>query len=550
MIGPTGVGKTEIARRLARLAAAPFVKVEASKFTEVGYVGRDVESIVRDLVEVGVKLVREEELAKVRASAERIAEERLLDALLPAHAWLATPAARDATRERMREKLRAGALDDREVEIERARARSARRSRSSSPQGVEDMGGRAQGSDGRLPAEARRARGALKVRAGARAAARRGGAALIDTESVRERGDRARRADRASCSSTRSTRSRGASHKSADPTSRARACSATCCRSSRARACRPSTARVRTDHVLFIAAGAFHVSRPSDLIPELQGRFPIRVELEDLDEAAFVRILEEPHNALVKQYAGAARDRGRELEFKPDAVREIARIAAQVNARPRTSARGGCTPCSSGCSTRALFEAPDLGGRPWCSTRRACASACATSRGTASFRASSCRSAMEELIRKAKILVEALPYIRAFSDKTVVIKYGGAAMENDALKASFAKDVTLLRFIGVRVVIVHGGGPQIGELLERLGKPTEFVDGVRVTDDETMEVVEMVLGGQINARDRLADRRGGRAGDRPHRQGLRRVPARAQAARSRRTRPRPRRARPSASTSR
>jgi len=356
MIGPTGVGKTEIARRLAKLAAAPFVKVEASKFTEVGYVGRDVESIVRDLVEVGVKLVREEEMQKVRASAERIAEERLVDALYPRTPGAAGP---DATRERMREKLRAGELEEREVEID-VPERAGPTLEIFSPQGVEEMGVAFKDLMGGLLPKKTRAR-RVKV-AQARELLRDDEAArMIDNEAVREKAvqrveqtgivfiDEIDKIARRESQAGGPDVSREGVQRDLLPIVEGTSV-------------QTKHGSVRTDHVLFIAAGAFHVSRPSDLIPELQGRFPIRVELEDLDEAAFVRILEEPHNALVKQYQALLATEGVRLEFKPDAVREIARIAAQVNRSTENIGARRLHTVLERLLDETLFEAPDMGG--------------------------------------------------------------------------------------------------------------------------------------------------------------------------------------------
>jgi ATP-dependent HslUV protease ATP-binding subunit HslU len=323
MIGPTGVGKTEIARRLARLADAPFLKVEASKFTEVGYVGRDVESIIRDLTEIGIKLVGEEEAHKVGAQAERIAEERLLDALYPVTGGAD---AEHPTRERMREKLRSGELEAREVEIETAE-RSSPMLEIFTPQGTEEMGFSMRDLMGNMiPRKTRPRRMTVEQ---ARAVLRDEEAErLVDPDTVREQAVQ------------RVEQSGIVFVDEIDKIARRDAQGTDVSREGVQRDLLPiiegSTVQtkhgmVRTDHVLFIAAGAFHVSKPSDLIPELQGRFPIRVELTDLDESDFVRILEEPHNALIKQYKALLATEGVRLEFKPDAVTEIARVAFEVN---------------------------------------------------------------------------------------------------------------------------------------------------------------------------------------------------------------------------
>jgi ATP-dependent HslUV protease ATP-binding subunit HslU len=359
MIGPTGVGKTEIARRLAALADAPFLKVEASKFTEVGYVGRDVESIVRDLTEIGLKMVRDLEMQKVRASADRIAEERLLDALYPrpAGAEGQAPGA-GATRERLREKLRAGEFDSREVDIEAAE-RSMPVFEIFSPQGVEElgfnlkdlMGGLAPRRSRRRRMSVPRAREFLRDEEAER---------LVDPEAAREKAIRLVESssivfideiDKIARRETHGTDvSREGVQRDLLPLIEGSSV-------------QTKHGMVRTDHVLFIAAGAFHVSRPSDLIPELQGRFPIRVELEDLGEAEFVRILEEPRNALVKQYQALLATEGVRLEFKPDAIREIARIACQVNRETENIGARRLHTVLERLLDAVLFDAPDLGGQ-------------------------------------------------------------------------------------------------------------------------------------------------------------------------------------------
>ena len=358
MIGPTGVGKTEIARRLAKLAAAPFCKVEASKFTEVGYVGRDVESIVRDLVEVGLALVREEELEKVRASAERIAEERLLDALFPRKPGAISGL--DTTRERMREMLRAGELEEREVEIDLP-DRAGPGIDLFSPPGAGDLGvAMKEMMGGLLPKKTRPRR--VKV-AQARELLRDDEAGRrLDAEAIREKAVHRVEQSGIVFIDEIDKIARREGHGGPDVS-----------REGVQRDLLPIVegtsvatkhGAVRTDHVLFIAAGAFHTSRPSDLIPELQGRFPIRVELESLDEAAFVRILEEPHNALVKQYQALLATEGVELTFKPDAIREIARIAALVNQSTENIGARRLHTVLERLLDETLFEAPDSAGAP------------------------------------------------------------------------------------------------------------------------------------------------------------------------------------------
>ncbi len=355
MIGPTGVGKTEIARRLAKLAEAPFLKVEASKFTEVGYVGRDVESIVRDLVEVALSLVRAEEAGKVRAQAERLAEERLLDALYPRPPG-APPEGEDATRERLRAKLRAGELDAREVEIETA-SPAAPPLEIVGPAALEEAGNSLRDLlGGLLPRRSRRRR--MRVAQARETLSSEEAQRLIDPDAARELAirrveqagivfldeiDKIARRDGQGLDVSREGVQRDLLPIVEGSTVNTRHGS------------------VRTDHVLFIAAGAFHVSKPSDLIPELQGRFPIRVELDSLGEADFVRILVEPHNSLVRQYHALLATEGVLLEIEPAAVGEIARIAAEVNARTENIGARRLHTVLERLLDPVLFDAPDLG---------------------------------------------------------------------------------------------------------------------------------------------------------------------------------------------
>jgi len=339
LIGPTGVGKTEIARRLARLAHAPFLKVEASKFTEVGYVGRDVDSIVRDLVEVAVKLVRDEEAAKVRPRAREAAEERVLDLLLPRPGQAnrfgdrpdGTPnPADEGTREKLRAMLRDGRLDDREVEIEMTEESTPFLQIFGGAGGMDEMGlGGLKDALGSLGRKTRRRK--MKIPAAWLALTEQEVDKLIDHDKLtREAVVRAEQAGIVfldEIDKIATNRDRHGADVSREGVQRdllpiVEGSTVT-----------TKYGPVRTDHVLFVAAGAFHMSKPSDLIPELQGRFPIRVELGPLSAEDFVRILTEPRNALTKQYAALLATEGITIQWTEGAVREVARIAAEVNAR-------------------------------------------------------------------------------------------------------------------------------------------------------------------------------------------------------------------------
>jgi ATP-dependent HslUV protease ATP-binding subunit HslU len=342
MIGPTGVGKTEIARRLAKLVQAPFLKVEASKFTEVGYVGRDVDSIVRDLVEIAVKLVKDEETAAVRARARQAAEERLLDLLLPRVP--PTPAPREpgkpielpasmeeqapigGTREKLRELLKAGKLDERTVEIEVTEQHNPA-VQIFSQAGLEEMGinlkelfGRAQKTRRKVPIP-----DALKLLEQEEAGK------LVDMDKVvKEAVHRAENSGIVFLDEIDKIAGREGAH---GPDVSREGVQRDLLPIVEGSTVTTKYGTVKTDHVLFIAAGAFHVSKPSDLIPELQGRFPIRVELESLGDSDFLRILTEPENSLTRQYSALLDTEGVRLTFAPDAVAEIARMAALANER-------------------------------------------------------------------------------------------------------------------------------------------------------------------------------------------------------------------------
>jgi ATP-dependent HslUV protease ATP-binding subunit HslU len=332
MIGPTGVGKTEIARRLARLAQAPFIKVEASKFTEVGYVGRDVESMVRDLVDLAVIMVREEEARAVRIKAEDVAEERLLDLLLPAsheQDLSSETAGEGGTRDKLRRLLRQGKLDDRLVEIE-TQVTKTPMMEIFTPQGTEEMGFNIKEMFGNLfPKQTKRRK--VKVSEARELLIDQEAERLVDMDKVnslaRERVEQSGiifidEIDKIAGQNGRQGPdvSREGVQRDILPIVEGSTVNT-------------KYGPVKTDHVLFIAAGAFHVAKPSDLIPELQGRFPIRVELDSLGEEEFIRILTEPKNALIRQYRALMETEDIELTFEEDAIREIARIATMVNDR-------------------------------------------------------------------------------------------------------------------------------------------------------------------------------------------------------------------------
>jgi len=365
MIGPTGVGKTEIARRLARLARAPFLKVEASKFTEVGYVGRDVDSIVRDLVEVSVKLVRDEEAGKVRPRAKDAAEERLLDLLLPRTGRSFTdrpgePASTtsDATREKLRGMLRDGRLDDREVEVEISDDSNPLMTVLGGQPGIDESAlSGLKDMFGALGRKTKRQK--LKVPQAWRALTEQEVDKLIDHEAATR--EAVRRAENAGIvfideiDKIATSRDRGGVDVSREGVQRdllpiVEGSTVT-----------TKYGPVRTDHVLFIAAGAFHMSKPSDLIPEMQGRFPIRVELTPLVAEDFVRILTEPQNALTRQYAALLATEGVTIEWADDAIAELARIAAEVNQKTHDIGARRLHTVLERLLDDLLYNAPDIG---------------------------------------------------------------------------------------------------------------------------------------------------------------------------------------------
>lgn len=334
MIGPTGVGKTEIARRLARLADAPFIKVEATKFTEVGYVGKDVDAIIRDLAEMAVKQTREAETRKVRARAQDAAEERILDVLIPPArgaapgAVGAEPAADSTARQVFRKKLREGQLDDKEIEIDVAESRP--QLEIMGPQGMEEMTDQLRGMFSQLGQDRRRTR-KLKIAEALKLVTEEEAGKLVNEEEIKVRAianaeqngivfideiDKVATRQETSGSDV----SRQGVQRDLLPLVEGTTVST-------------KYGMVKTDHILFIASGAFHLSKPSDLIPELQGRFPIRVELESLSVKDFESILTQTHASLVKQYQALLATEGVALEFTPEGITRLAHIAFEVNER-------------------------------------------------------------------------------------------------------------------------------------------------------------------------------------------------------------------------
>jgi ATP-dependent HslUV protease ATP-binding subunit HslU len=361
MIGPTGVGKTEIARRLARLANAPFIKVEATKFTEVGYVGRDVESIVRDLADAAVKMARQIEMNKVQPRAETAAEDRVLNALLPGvSGWTGEDTSQESpTRQKLRQKLRNGELDDKEIDIEVSAA--AVGVEIMAPPGMEEMSSQLQSlfqnlHTGRTKTRKLRVKDALKVlkeeesakmineedlKLRAVESVEQNGIVFIDEiDKICKRGEYGG-----------PDVSREGVQRDLLPL---------------VEGCTVSTkyGMVRTDHILFIASGAFHLSKPSDLIPEMQGRFPIRVELNALTVEDFVRILTEPDASLTEQYTALLATEGVKLQFTPEGIERIAQISWEVNERTENIGARRLHTVLERLLETVSYEAPDHAGKP------------------------------------------------------------------------------------------------------------------------------------------------------------------------------------------
>ena len=361
MMGPTGVGKTEVARRLANLAQAPFIKVEATKFTEVGYVGREVDSIIKDLTDVSFKLTRETEMQKVRHRAEDLAEDRILDALLPMPNEKPDSEAAGApsdTRQKFRKMLREGKLDDKEIELELQVASIG--VEIMTPPGMEEMTSQLQGMFQNLAGTRKRSR-KLKIKDASKILVEEEAAKMIDDEEIKiqavnnveqngivfldELDKVTRRSDAVGADVSREGVQR-------DLLPLVEGCTVT-----------TKFGMVKTDHILFIASGAFHTSKPSDLIPELQGRFPIRVELDALTANDFVRILTEPHASLTEQYQALLATEGVELSFDETGVSRVAEVAFRVNEQTENIGARRLHTVLERLLEAISFEASDRGGQ-------------------------------------------------------------------------------------------------------------------------------------------------------------------------------------------
>ncbi len=367
MIGPTGVGKTEISRRLAKLAQAPFLKVEASKFTEVGYVGRDVESMIRDLAELAIAMVREEETSKVQVHARERAEERVLDLLLPSPSTGdrriepmtgAASSGDGGTREKLRRMLREGALDARELDLETTRPATPM-FEVMTPQGLEDMASQLKDAFANLfPGRASTRR--CSVREALEQLTQEEAGKLLDGEAVAR--EAIRRVEVSGIVFIDEIDKIASRQGVGGPDVSREGVQRDLLPIVEGSTVSTKYGMVRTDHVLFIASGAFHISKPSDLLPEFQGRFPIRVELEPLTREDFVRILTEPANALLKQYVALMQTEGVTLSFTADGIDAIADVAAQVNERTENIGARRLHTVMERLLDQISFDAPEMAG--------------------------------------------------------------------------------------------------------------------------------------------------------------------------------------------
>ena len=374
MIGPTGVGKTEISRRLAKLAQAPFLKVEASKFTEVGYVGRDVESMIRDIADLAIKMVKDEEQEKVRLRARELAEERVLDLLLPpvqaterrVQAIGERPPSAEAveeptaaTRDKLRRMLREGQLDDRVVELEVSKA-AMPMVEVFTPQGMEEMEFHLKDLFSNLmPKKTKKQR--VRIPEALEVLTQEEANKLVDMETVTK--EAIRRVEQSGIIFIDEIDKIAGREGALGPDVSRQGVQRDLLPIVEGSTVSTKYGMVRTDHVLFIASGAFHMTKPSDLIPEFQGRFPIRVELEPLTREDFVRILTEPQNALIKQYIALMATEGVRLTFTDDAIVEIAAIAAEVNQNTENIGARRLHTVMERLLESLSFEAPEMGGR-------------------------------------------------------------------------------------------------------------------------------------------------------------------------------------------